>query len=287
MTSFKKRLIDFSTKFMHHIQMFRGFSFKNIQQFFVPGLVVVAIGLAFFSGTLWQKVKLLENGGSTTQGTSQTAQQPQVQISIDTIKALFDKNVIKFGDAKRKVLFVEMADPSCPYCHAADGENHTIYKSLGATFQLKADGGAYVSPTAEMKKLVDSGQASYVYIYYPGHGNGEMGMKALYCANEKGKFWDVHNLLMSDAGYTLMNTTVLNDKTKSGVVADFLKNAIDPTFLKSCLDSGKYDSQLASDQALATSLQIQGTPSFYVNTSNFPGAYSYTDMKSAVDAALK
>jgi protein-disulfide isomerase len=138
-----------------------------------------------------------------------------------------------------------------------------------------------------MKKLVDAGQASFVYIYYPGHGNGEMGMKALYCANEKGKFWEAHNLIMSDAGYTLMNSTVKNDKTQSQTVANFLKSVVDASFMKSCLDSGKYDARLQSDLALATSLGIQGTPSFYVNATNFGGAYSYTDMKSAVDAALK
>jgi protein-disulfide isomerase len=264
---------------------------RSIQQFFIPVLVVVAIGLAFFSGSLWQKVQNLEKGatttGTTTTGATQQGQQ-QPSVSLDTIKGLFSKDLIKFGDASRKVLFVEMSDPSCPFCHAADGQDHTIYKTLGGTtFQLVADGGKYVSPTVEMKKLVDAGKASFVYIYYPGHGNGEMGMKALYCANEKNKFWDAHNLIMSDSGYTLMNTTVKNDKTQSQTVADFLKSVVDPTFMKTCLDSGKYDARLQSDQALATSLAIQGTPDFYVNATNFPGAYNYTDMKSAVDAALK
>jgi protein-disulfide isomerase len=261
---------------------------KNFQQFFLPILVILAIGLSFFSGTLWQKVKSLEKGGvaetTTAQGPSQAA---QPTVSLDTIKGLFAKDVIKFGDANSKVLFVEMADPSCPYCHAADGKNSTIYKSLGPTFQLKADGGSYVSPTVEMKKLVDAGQASYVYIYYPGHGSGEMGMKALYCANEKGKFWEAHDLVMGDAGYTLMNTTVKNDKTQSGVMANFLKSVIDSDFMKSCLDSGKYDARLTSDQELARNLAIQGTPSFYINTTNFAGAYNYTDMASAVTSALK
>jgi protein-disulfide isomerase len=114
-----------------------------------------------------------------------------------------------------------------------------------------------------------------------------MGMKALYCANEKGKYWEAHSLLMGDAGYTLMNTTVKNDKAQSNVVADFFKSVVDSSFMKECLDSGKYDARLTSDMNLATSLEIKGTPSFYVNTTSFPGAYSYTDMKSAVDAALK
>ena len=259
----------------------------DIHKYFVPVLVVVAVGLAFFSGTLWQRVKNLEKGGTTTGATTQGAPATAAAVSLDTIKGLFGKDLIKFGDASKKVLFVEMADPSCPYCHAADGQNHTIYKSLGATFQLKVDGGTYVSPTVEMKKLVDAGQASYVYIYFPGHGNGQVGMEALYCANEKGKFWDAHALLMSDAGYTLMNTTVLNDKSKANLVGDFLKSVVDPNFMTSCITSGKYDARLQSDQALATSLGIQGTPDFYVNTTNFTGAYSYTDMASAVTSALK
>ncbi|HUC95214.1 MAG TPA: thioredoxin domain-containing protein [Candidatus Saccharimonadales bacterium] len=272
---------------------------RSIQQYFLPAVVILAIVLAFVSGSLWQKVKSLESGGATATGTTTTQQKtPGIgndktqsgklanflksvidtsfmkscldsgkydarlqsdqalatslgiqgtpgfivgttaypgayswtdmqatvnsilqgkqlpagspsnapKVTMDQIKALWSKDLVKFGDANRKVLFVEMADPSCPFCHAADGQNHTIYKSLGGTtFQLQADGGSYVSPTVEMKKLVDSGEASYVYIYYPGHGNGEMGMKALYCANEQGKFWEAHALIMSDAGYTLMN----------------------------------------------------------------------------------
>lgn len=258
---------------------------KTIQQFFVPVLVVISIGLAFFSGTLFSQVKNLKQGTTTTGNTKDTTQQPTV--SLDTIKGLFGKDLIKFGDAKRKVLFVEMADPSCPYCAVADGYNPTLAKSIGNNFVYDSEGGNYVPPGTEIRKLVESGKASYVYIYYPGHGNGELGMKALYCANEKGKFWDAKALLMNDAGYALMNTTVKNDKTKSQVVADFLKSVVDATFMKSCLDSGKYDARLTSDQDLAASLNIQGTPSFYVNGTNFPGAYSYTDMKPAVDAALK
>jgi protein-disulfide isomerase len=263
---------------------------KGIQQFFVPVLVVVAIGLAFFSGSLWQKVENLQKDGS--KGTTTTAQQGTTQpsVSLDTIKGLFGKDLIKFGDAKRKVLFVELADPSCPYCHVAGGANPKLAASVDTQtnrFKYVSDGGKYLPPVAEMKKLVEAGKASYVYIYYPGHGSGEMGMKALYCANEKGKFWEAHDLLLGDAGYTLMNTTVKNDKTKSQDVADFLKSAVDADFMKSCLDSGKYDARLASDQELATSLGIQGTPDFYVNATNFPGAYNYTDMKSTVDSALK
>ncbi len=256
----------------------------------VPVLMVLSIGMAFMVGVLWQKVSTLEKGGVTSGTTTATTAGAQpvaaTAVNLDAIKGLFSKDLVKFGDASRKVLFVEVGDPSCPYCNAAAGENHTS-TPVGANFKLVADGGTYTAPVAEMRKLVDAGKASFIYIFYPGHGNGEMGMKSLYCANEKGKFWAVHDLLMSDAGYNLMNNTVKNDKTQSGVIANFLKSAVDPGFLKSCLDSGKYDARLTSDQSLATSLGIQGTPGFFINATSYPGAYNWTDMKATVDTALK
>ncbi len=266
---------------------------KGLGEKIVPVLLVSTIALAFVVGVLWEKVSSSgKSGVSATPAAAANANAGTAQpnVTLDTIKGLFSKDLIKVGDAKSKVLFVEISDPSCPYCHVATGKNPKLNREIDPTnnsFKLISDGGKYDPPVLEMKKLVDAGKASFVYIYSPGHGNGEMGMKALYCANEKGKFWEANDLIMTDAGYTLMNTTVQNDKTKSGTIADFLKSVVDKDFMKSCLDSGKYDARLASDQALAKTLGVQGTPGFFVNATNFAGAYSYTDMKSAVDAALK
>lgn len=265
----------------------------------LPAILVVMVGLAVLVGALWQKVENLKGqalGATTASIQPQASTQPKVDIS--QIKALWDKNVIKFGKADNKVLFVEVLDPSCPYCHIAGGLDAPLNKA--ANFALVSDGGTYVAPVTEMEKLVKAGTASMVIDYYPGHGNGEMAMKALYCAYEKGDntFWAVHDLLMSDKGYQIENGVdsknqpitgiiVKNDKTKSGDLANFLKSAIDPTSLKSCLDSGKYDQRLADDMTIASSLNVAGTPGFFVNDNSFPGAYSWNDMKPVVDAALK
>jgi protein-disulfide isomerase len=258
---------------------------------FLPAMMVVMVLLAFAVGILWQKVQGLEKGtvsGATTNATgAAAAATPNTpKVSMDTIKGLFDKDILKFGDNSKKVLFVEVADPSCPYCSIAGGLNSDLNNS-SAQFKLVKDGGSYVAPVPEMKKLVDEGKASFTYIYYPGHGNGEMGMKALYCANEKGKFWEAYDLIMNTKGYDLLNNQIKNDKSKSGDMANYLKSVVDSSFIKSCLDSGKYDSRLSSDSQLATSLGVQGTPGFFVNDLNYAGAYSFTDMQSAVSSALK
>lgn len=260
---------------------------SSIFEKLTPVLVVLSVGLAFMVGVLWQKVTNLEKGGVTTTAGTNAQQAAKPTVDLNAIKAVFKKDVIKFGDANRKLLFVEVVDPSCPYCHVAGGDDPELAAQIGAQFKYKSAGGEYLPPVPEMKKLVDDGKAAMAIIYYPGHGNGEMAMKALYCAQEKGKFWEAHDLLMNQAGYELQNTTVKNDKAQSGKVADFLAKAVDASFMKSCLDSGKYDSRLADEQALAGTLAIQGTPGFYINSTSFPGAYSWSDMKSVADAALK
>lgn len=227
--------------------------------------------------------------GTTTTGTTttDTTTAGTVTATKDQIVALFnDSGNIKFGSADNKVLFAEFSDPSCPYCHIAAGKNAELNKSAGASFVLVADGGTYVAPVAEFKKLVDEGKASYVWKYTNGHGNGEMGAKALYCAHEQGKFWEAHELLYSSAGYSMVNDTVKNDKSKAGTLADFLGSAIDKASMTSCLEGDKYDNKLSTDQADGSTLGVSGTPGFYVNETNFAGAYSFNDMKAVVDAAL-
>lgn len=250
-----------------------------------PALLVITIGLSFLVGVLWQKVENLgKKDTATTTTTQQQAAQPKVELA--QIKDLFSKDLIKFGNADSKVLFVEASDPSCPYCHVAAGLNPTLNNQVGEQFKLVKDGGKYVAPVIEMKKLVDAGKASYVWLYFNGHGNGELASKALYCAYEKGKFWEAHDLLMNAKGYEFLNTTIKADTTQTAKMADFLKSA-NIADLKACLDSGKYDDRLASDMKLAASLGVAGTPGFFINDKNFAGAYSYTDMQSDVTSALK
>lgn len=267
---------------------------QSLLERFVPILLIASIALAFFVGVLWQKVSKLESEnvagtktttGTTTENQQQTADKPTV--TIEQIKDLFGKDVISFGDENSKVIFVEISDPSCPYCQIAAGKNSELNAQAGDRFKLISDGGTYIAPVTEMKKLLDSGQASFVYIYQRGSNAGEMAQKAMYCAYEMNKFWEVHNLLMSKEGFELIKNTVANDKTKSQDLADFLKSAADPSKLKECLDSGKYDGRIGSDMELARSLGVGGTPGFFINTTNFAGAYGWDQMKPIVDEVLK
>ncbi len=254
----------------------------------IIGAVVISIAILISGGI----IKIGSTKGTGTMGNAPVpspaaAQAPQqTTVTIAQVKDAFNKAQIKFGNTNSKLVILEIADPSCPYCSIASGENSELNKQAGDRFKLVADGGTYVAPVPEIEKLVKSGQASFAWIFTPGHGNGEMGTKAMYCAFEQGKFWEVHELIMSAKGYDLMNNTVKNDKTKSGDMATFLSSVIDPGFMKSCLESTKYDSRLKEDPTIATSVGVQGTPGFFINTTPFAGAYNFTDMEKIVKTAL-
>lgn len=249
-------------------------------------IIILLMVASFLAGYFYLKVKNLEQEKANTTAAAPQQQAPTT-VTLDAVKKLFGNGYMHFGDAKRKVLFVEVSDPSCPYCHVAGGQDPSLAKDIGSTFQYNTEGGSYIPPVTEMRKLVDEGKASYVQLYAPGHGNGELGAQALYCAYDQNKFWEVHDKLMSDAGYNIMNTDVKNDVANLPKLTDFLSDVIDPSYLDNCIKSGKYAQTLKRDEQVAQSLGYQGTPHFIVNTDIFAGAQSYEAMKPIVDKLLK
>lgn len=254
-------------------------------------MVIFMIVGAFFVGKFQTEVQYLKKGVPNTVAQVQgdtTQQAAPVTIDINKVKDLFkDSKHIILGDKNSKLLFVEFSDPSCPYCHVAAGVDGPLNKQMGTQFTLKADGGTYQAAVPEIRKLVEAGKAALAWVYVPGHGNGEVGTLALYCANEKGKFWQAHDLLMNEAGYNLLNTTVKNDRAQSQTVADFLKSAVDPGFMKSCIDSGKYNDRITSDPQLGGTFGASATPTFLVNDKIIEGASPWdTAFKSLVDPLI-
>lgn len=248
-------------------------------------LVLLLIAISFFTGFLYFKVQNLEKGGGTAQQLDQQQQPPAVKVSLDQIKKLFSKGAISYGDTSRKLLFVEISDPSCPYCHVAGGLNSSAIP--GDQFKYESEGGTYTAPVPEIRKLVEQGKASYVLLYANGHGNGSLAMQSLYCSFEKGKMWETHDLLMTKAGYDLINESVKNDKAKIPDLVNYLAPAVDSNFLTECLQSGKYVTRLEQDQKTASTLGFQGTPHFFVNEASFGGAQDFRQMQATVNSALK
>jgi protein-disulfide isomerase len=262
---------------------------ENLSSYLTPivimfGTVLIAIAIFWTGNNITNAVKNVKI--TTAAATTEDTAAPTVVVTDEMIKGLWDKsNGIKLGNKDAKLQFVEFSDPSCPYCHVAGGHNPELGKRIGQQFTYVSDGGIYVPPVPEIKKLVDEGKASFIYIFTVGHGAGELPTQALYCATESGNFWAAHDKLMTNDAYSFINEGKGNTDTTE--LAKYLASVTDQGKMQSCLDSKKYAQTLQDDIATATSFGVSGTPGFFVNTKAFNGAYSFTDMQADVDAALQ
>jgi len=252
---------------------------QAITQYLMVILLVVG---AYFLGVYKTKSEMLASGAANT--VAQVGQQPQQQapvtsVDMEKIKGLFDGKHITFGKKDAKTIITEVSDTSCPFCHIAGGL-HPELNGTSAQFKLVKDGGTYVAPVAEIKKLVESGDASFVFLYSNGHGNGEVGAQALYCAHDQGKFWEAHDILMTKAGYDLINEVVKNDLTKSSELVKLVAGVLDGKKLQSCLDSKKYEKQPAEEMAFVQGLGFGATPTFFVNDKVVEGAQPWSAFES-------
>lgn len=246
------------------------------EKFATPISIIVAGGL-IAGGIVLSKMTPSNNTGSTPETTEQ-----KTTVDKKTV-ATFINNAdrIVLGNKDAKNVIIEISDPSCPYCHFAAGLNNDLVSQSGLKqFQTVANGGNYIAPVPEIKKLVESGDAVLVYTFGNGHGNGELAMQALYCANDQGAFWNVHDKLMTGAGYTLINDTIKNDPKQSSVLTKFLADVSDATAMQSCLDSQKHTANVKRDISENSQLNFAGTPHFVVNGKIFRGAVDFTTIKT-------
>lgn len=226
-------------------------------------VLIVILAVVAFRGTPG-----LTGGATVNTGAEVT---PEAQPSVVKIDLAAD-DVIK-GNAKAPVTMIIYSDPSCPFCGAAAGGNQQVID------YLKQRDPSWVAPLPPiMDTYVKSGQVKVVFRYFPGHGTGETAMKILLCANEQGKFWELHDKVFQ-------NQDVAADEAKVKDLARSVGADVDK--INSCLTSKKYDQKIAKDTASGRAIGVQGTPDFFINGKEVGGAQSYSAFQSIIEAALK
>ncbi|MCX6792623.1 MAG: thioredoxin domain-containing protein [Candidatus Falkowbacteria bacterium] len=89
------------------------------------------------------------------------------------------------------------------------------------------------------------------------------------CAAEKGKFWDMYNLLFEDnkAGKLKKDEIIKNAETIS----------LEPVSFLGCLTKEKYKDKILSQKEEVKKLGVIGTPASFINNQYVPGALPYAD----------
>lgn len=179
------------------------------------------------------------------------------------------------GDEDSKVTVIVFSDPSCPFCGAAAG--------------TAADVVAYMkqrSPNWEpavpgiIKEYVDTGKARIAFKYFPGHGRGVEAMEMMWCADEQGKFWEMHDVMF--ANQKLMESgNVPELKTAALTVS-----GLDKDKFEACVAGEKYKEKYGADTQEGSAVGVQGTPAFFVNGILISGAQPFSALKQVIDAEL-
>lgn len=170
------------------------------------------------------------------------------------------------GDDNATVTVIEFTDYQCPFCS----------RHFTQTFsQIK-------------QEYIDTGKIKYVTRDFPlgFHPHAQKAAEASECADDQGKFWEMHDKLFQDQG----TWSALPDAipTFKQYAAGLGLNASD---FDACLDNGDKASEVQADLTAGSNAGISGTPGFWVvgpdgTGQKIEGAYPFDSFKAAIDSML-
>lgn len=168
------------------------------------------------------------------------------------------------GDPNAPVAIVEFSDFQCPFCRSF---------WTGAYQQLKTD-------------YIDTGKAFLVYKHLPlsFHPAAGFSAQATECAEEQGKFWELHDEIFARQAATGSLGTV--EYTRDMLLQWADEIGIDTAALTACMDAGTYDQRIGADMTLANSVGVSGTPTFFINGERLIGAQPYEIFQQVIDSQL-
>lgn len=178
----------------------------------------------------------------------------QVRILLEPPRVQVAAEGPSTGAADAKVTIVEFSDFQCPYCRRQED--------------------------ALKKLLADySGKVRLVYRDFPldMHPNAAKAAQAGACAEDQGKFWQMHDKLFD-------NQQALSVENLKKYARDA---GLDGAKFDACLDGDKDRARVQKNLTDGEKAGVDGTPALFVNGRMMSGATSYEDLRAAVDDELQ
>jgi predicted DsbA family dithiol-disulfide isomerase len=159
------------------------------------------------------------------------------------------------GAPTAPVTIVEFSDFECPFC-----------------------GGLY--PTLKTIEAAYPATVRVVYRQYPlrnVHPHAEKAAEASLCANEQGRFWEMHDSMFENQ----------QQLTVPALEQRAVDLKLDTRAFDTCLESGREVAAIDKDIAEGLAAGVTGTPTMFVNGRILPGNRPYADIKSLIDDELQ
>jgi len=200
----------------------------------------------------------------TTMFVNESAVPAEMPSTPVTVANITTSNAPMIGSENATVTVVEFSDFQCPFC--ASFFDNTLS-------QIKTE-------------YVDTGKIKFIYKHYPldFHQNAKVASVASECAKEEGKFWEYHNILLSNQ----TEWETLSGNETSEVFANYADTlGLDPNKFHTCLGSMKYERTVDSDLEEGSLLGVSGTPAFFIGTEGkytlVEGAQPFEIFKQVID----
>ncbi len=159
------------------------------------------------------------------------------------------------GTKGAKVQLVEFADFQCPYCTRAAETVAELVKKYGDKVEF-----SYRSfPLRQI------------------HPQAQRASEIAQCANEQGKFWEVHDALYA-------NQSSLDEQSAIGHAVAV---GVDQAKLTECLSAGRGATQVDDDFKKGEEAGVEGTPSFFINGRKYEGNPNAAGLSQALEEALR
>jgi len=181
-----------------------------------------------------------------------------------------DANGLTLGDPNAKVTIDVFEDFQCPACQYFTESIETVI----------------------IQNLVESGKAKYTFHNYPfidgpsarEGGESDQAANASMCANEQGRFWDMHTIIY--ANWNGENQGGLSNRRLEAMAESI---GLDMTAFNNCFDANKYEDGIQADFEYGDQIGVSGTPSVFVNLTKVgqpDKIATYQEIADAVEAAL-
>jgi protein-disulfide isomerase len=176
---------------------------------------------------------------------------------------------VTMGSSSAKLTIIEVSDYHCPFCKR---QTQQTFPQLGTEY-------------------IQKGKVQYIFLHYPIaqlHPQAARAHEAALCANEQGKFWEMHTSLFT-------NPVAKDD---AGLTAQAKTAALNVPEFTACLTSGRHSARIQASVRRMEQLGIQGTPMTLIGYTPAPGqpmkvekyiygARPFADFKATLDELLK
>ncbi len=176
-----------------------------------------------------------------------------ILLSPPRVEVTIAEGTPERGAKDAPIVLVEYTDYQCPFCKR-------------------------VQPTLVALTERYPGQIRHVFknLPLPNHPQAQLAGEASLCAQDQGKFWELHDWLFA-------NQRTMN---RESILAAAGELGMDGEAFTACVDQGTHSARVRADMTEARSFGITGTPGFLINGRIVSGAQPIEEFERIIDQEL-